>query len=144
MSIGPGRIPLPGAHNQMSASLRSPGLSPELRAAFFHFFSYSGGAAASVYFGIWLQAMVMTTNHISLLNAMPVLVMLLINQFVGRIADRASDWRQALIVMSMLAGVIPIAMFYAHDFWTILVVWTFLTIPAGLIPSVLDAATLRM
>jgi len=128
----------------MSASVRAPGLSPELRAAFFHFFSYSGGATASVYFGIWLHERGMTTDQIGVINALPVLVMLLINQFVGRIADRASDWRQALVVMSLIAGIIPIAMFFAGDFWSILLIWTMLTIPAGMIPGVLDAATLRM
>lgn len=128
----------------MSASLRSPGLSPELRATFFHFFSYAGGAVASVYFGIWLHEKGLTIDQIGLISALPILVMLIINQFVGRIADRASDWRQALIVMAMLAGITPIAMFFVDGFWGILIIWTLLTIPAGMIPSVLDAATLRM
>ncbi|GGF16240.1 hypothetical protein GCM10011321_05190 [Youhaiella tibetensis] len=128
----------------MSAFLRLPGLTPELRASFFHFFSYAGGAVASVYFGIWLHEKGMTNDQIGIINAMPVLVMLIINQFIGRIADRASDWRQALVIMALLAGTIPIGMLFVDSFWGILLIWTMLTIPAGLIPSVLDAATLRM
>lgn len=128
----------------MSASPRSPGLSPELRATFFHFFSYAGGAVASVYFGIWLHEKGMTTDQIGIINAMPVLVMLIINQFIGRIADRASDWRQTLVILALLAGAVPLGLFYVDSFWGILIIWTMLTIPAGLIPSMLDAATLRM
>ena len=128
----------------MSASPRAPGISPELHASFYHFFSYAGGAVASVYLGIWLHEQGMSTEQIGVISAVPVLVMLLINQFIGRIADRASDWRQALVILSILAGTIPIGMFFVDSFWGILLVWTMLTIPAGMIPSMLDAATLRM
>ena len=70
--------------------------------------------------------------------------MLALNLFVGRIADKASDWRQALIVLSMAAGVVPVLLFFVHDFWGILIVWTLLTVPGGSIPPIIDAATLRM
>jgi PPP family 3-phenylpropionic acid transporter len=128
----------------MPPSTRAPSLSPELRAAVFHFFVYASGSVASVYFGIWLFDHGLNSDQIGIINAAPVLAMLALNLFVGRIADKASDWRQALVVLSMVAGVAPILLFFVHDFWGILIVWTLLTVPGGSIPPIIDAATLRM
>jgi PPP family 3-phenylpropionic acid transporter len=130
--------------SMMSLPLRAPSHLPELRAAIFHFFVYASGAVASVYFGIWLSDLGLNSDQIGVINAMPVLAMLALNLFVGRIADKASDWRQALIVLSLVAGIVPVLLFFVHDFWGILIVWTLLTVPGGSIPPIIDAATLRM
>jgi PPP family 3-phenylpropionic acid transporter len=49
-----------------------------------------------------------------------------------------------VVIMALVAGVLPVALFFVNDFWGILIVWTLATLPSGSIPPVLDAATLRM
>ncbi|MBN9309397.1 MFS transporter [Devosia sp.] len=130
----------------MSAAvpLSEPRVSPELRATIFYFVQYMAGAVVSVYGGIWFAAQGLTSEEIGILNAFPVLVILVLNMLVGRIADRASDWRQVIVFGSVLSGIVPLALFFVHGFWGILAVWTLLSLPAGLVGPVVDAATLRM
>lgn len=127
-----------------SASPVAPRISPELRAAIYHFTVFGTNGAISVYFGVWLTMRGIAPNEIGIINAAPVLLMLAVNQLVGRIADRASDWRGVIIVLSLLAGVIPIALFFVSGFWGILLIWTLCIMPAQALVPVTDAATLRM
>ncbi|WP_423068204.1 MFS transporter [Devosia sp. CN2-171] len=130
----------------MSAAVASsePRFSPELRATIYYFVQFMSGAVVTVYGGIWFAAQGLTPEEIGILNAFPVLVILVLNMLVGRIADRASDWRQVIVIGCVLAGIIPVALFFVHGFWGILIVWTLLSLPAGLVGPVADAATLRM
>lgn len=119
-------------------------LSPELRAAVFHFTVFLSTGASTVYLGIWLTERGITPDQVGLINALPVLVLMGINFFIGRLADRASDWRQVIVILALLAGMLPIGLFFVHDFWGILLVWTLLVVPAGSLPPITDAATVRM
>jgi PPP family 3-phenylpropionic acid transporter len=119
-------------------------LSPELRASIFHFTVFLATAASSVYLGIWLSGKGISSGEIGIINAVPVLLLLALNLFVGRIADRASDWKQMIVIMALLAGVASIGLFFVNDFWGILIVWTLALLPSGSIAPVLDAATMRM
>ncbi|MHB0987015.1 MAG: MFS transporter, partial [Sulfuricella sp.] len=101
-----------------------PRFSPELRATAFYFTFYMSAAAGTVYAGIWLQQKGMSSEQIGIINALPVLVMLVLNLVVGRVADKASDWRQVIVIGALAAGVIPIGLFFVHDFWGILLFWT--------------------
>ena len=80
------------------------GLTPEFRAGLFHFTVFASTGVASAYFGIWLINRGITPDEIGIINAAPVLAMLAINVLVGRLADKASDWRQAIAVLALLAG----------------------------------------
>lgn len=122
----------------------APRVSPELRAAIYHFAVFGSTGVASVYFGIWLANRGITPDEIGILNAAPLLLMLFVNQLVGRIADRMSDWRGVIIVLSLIAGAIPIGLFFVSGFWGILLVWTLSVMPAFALVPVVDAATLRM
>ncbi len=119
-------------------------ISPELRAAIYHFTVFGTNGAISVYFAVWLTMRGIQPNEIGIINAAPVLLMLAVNQFVGRIADRASDWRGVIIVLSLLAGLVPIGLFFVSGFWGILLIWTLSIMPAQALVPVTDAATLRM
>lgn len=119
-------------------------LTPEFRATVYYFLQFMAGAVVTVYSGIWFAGQGLTSEEIGILNAFPVVVILVLNMLVGRIADRASDWRQVIVIGAALSGVIPVALFFVHGFWGILVVWTLLSLPAGLVGPVTDAATLRM
>jgi MFS transporter, PPP family, 3-phenylpropionic acid transporter len=123
------------------ASMR---LSPELRASLFHFTVFTTSGAASAYFSVWMADKGISPGQIGIVNAAPVLALLVINLFVGRLADRASDWRQMIILLALVAGVVPVGLFFASGFVGILVVWTLISIPVGSMAPVVDAATLRM
>ena len=77
----------------MSPSTDQPRFSPEMRAALYHFTVFGSTGVASVYFAIWLAGHGIRPDEIGIINAAPVLLMLAVNVLVGRIADRASDWR---------------------------------------------------
>lgn len=125
-------------------SAKEPFITPELRATAFYFSIYMAGAAFNVYGGIWFADKGLTSEQIGVINAVPVLVTLLLNIVVGRIADKASDWRQVIVLGCTLGGLIPIALFYVHDFWGILIIWTLALLPINVIGPVVDAATMRM
>lgn len=128
----------------MLAYIRGLGLSPELRAAVFHFTVFAPVGVASVYFGIWLSQRGISPGEIGIINALPVLVMLATNVLVGRLADKASDWRHAIIILALIAGAAPIGLFFVSGFWGILLVWTLCVVPGFSLVPVVDAATLRM
>lgn len=128
----------------MTLAAAPPRLSPELRATAFYFTLFMSAAAASVHGGIWLAEKGMSAEQIGIINALPVLAMLVLNLVVGRIADRASDWRQVIVVGAVSAGLIPVGLFFVDGFWGILVVWTLAAIPIASIGPVADAATMRM
>ncbi len=125
-------------------SPRRPRFSPELRAGLFHATVFGGSGVTSVYFAIWLADRGVGPDEIGIINAVPILILLLINQVIGRIADRASDWRQVIVILALLAGALPVALFFVSGFWSILLIWTLCAIPASSMIPVLDAATLRM
>jgi PPP family 3-phenylpropionic acid transporter len=126
------------------SSTDQPRFSPELRAAIYHFTVFGSTGVASVYFAIWLSNHGISADEIGVINAAPVLLMLAVNVLVGRIADRARDWRSVIIVLSLLAGAVPLGLFFVSGFWGILLVWTLAIMPAFALVPVVDAATLRM
>src|SRR6478735_12523138 len=128
----------------MSSTTAAPRVSPELRAAIYHFAVFGSTGVASVYFGIWLINHGISAEEIGIINAAPLLAMLLVNQLVGRIADRMPDWRGVIIVLSLISGLVPIGLFFVSGFWGILGVWIFSVMAAFLKEPVIHAAPLRM
>lgn len=128
----------------MSSTTAAPRVSPELRAAVYHFAVFGSTGVASVYLGIWLINRGISAEEIGIINAAPLLAMLLVNQLVGRIADRMPDWRGVIIVLSLIAGLVPIGLFFVSGFWGILGIWIFSVMPAFALVPIIDAATLRM
>jgi len=128
----------------MSSAMPIPRFPPELRAAIYHFTVFGTNGVASVYFGIWLATRGINPDEIGIINAAPVLLMLAVNQLVGRIADRASDWRGVIVALSVIAGLVPVGLFFVSGFWGILLIWTLSIMPAFALVPVTDAATLRM
>ena len=58
----------------------------------------------TAYSGIWFSDLGFSDAQISVINVAPIVFMLLINVFVGRLADRASDWRTAIVLGSVLSA----------------------------------------
>jgi len=123
---------------------KEPRISPELRATAFYFSIFMSGAAFNVYGGIWFAEKGLSSEQIGIINAVPVLATLLLNILVGKIADRASDWRQVIMLGCLLAGLVPLGLYFVGGFWGILIVWTLALLPFNLIAPVADAATMRM
>jgi PPP family 3-phenylpropionic acid transporter len=117
---------------------------PELRATLYYFTAFMTAGAATTYGGIWFQEQGLSSGEIGLIGSVPVFIMLVLNLVVGRIADRADDWRQVVVIGAALGGIIPIGLFFVHGFLPILLVWTLASIPMSAIAPVADAAALRM
>ena len=118
--------------------------TPELRASIYQFMVYVPGGVASVFLGIWLNEHGVPADQIGIINALPTLLLLLLNIIVGRIADRADDWRTALIVISLLSALAPLPLYFVSEFWGILLVWALCATSNGLVAPIIDAASVRM
>lgn len=119
-------------------------LSPVARTTYYYFTMYMVTGATSAYLPIWLTDRGMSEAQIGWLNAVPILFMLMLNLFVGRIADRLADWRTAIIVGSMIAGVTSLGLLVELNFWSLMLVWVLTMVPFTAIVPVADAATIRM
>jgi MFS transporter, PPP family, 3-phenylpropionic acid transporter len=120
-------------------------LTPELRATAYYFTFFMTSGAATAYGGIWFaNDQGLSAGEIGLINSLPTFIMLVLNLVVGRLADRAEDWRRVIVIGALLGGIIPIGLFFAHGFWPILILWTLAALPVAAVGPVQDAATLRM
>lgn len=118
--------------------------SPELRASLYQFTVYLPGAVSSVFLGIWLSEHGLPADQIGLVNAVPMLCLLAVNILVGRLADRARDWRTVIVIISLIGAAVPVGLFFVNEFWGIVLVWALCTTSNGLLPPIVDAATVRM
>lgn len=118
--------------------------SPEIRVTNFYFFQSMSVGAANAFAGIWFASRGLDADEIGVINASPVLILLLISLTIGRIADRAGDWRQAIIVGSVLSAVFPFGLFIATGFWSILAFWMLSVTSQWAVITISDAASLRM
>ena len=121
-----------------------PGASPERRTTVFYFTMYMYSGAMNVYASIWLAGRGLSDEQIGTINAVPIFIMLVLNLIVGRIADRASDWRQVIVVGALAAAVFPVGLFFVSGFWGILLFWTLAAVAQMAIGPVLDAAAMRL
>ena len=93
---------------------------------------------------LWLKHKGFSDADIGILNAIPIWTMVIINIFVGRIADKASDWRTVIIACSLIAAAAPFALFFADGVWPIILIWTICVLPVMTLSPIVDAATVRM
>lgn len=128
----------------MTSTDRTGRFSPELRASLYQFTVFAATGAGSAYYAIWMSGKGLSSGQIGIVNAVPVLIMLAVNIIIGRLADKASDWKATVVILSLIAGVVPIGYFFVNDFWTLLLVFTACSVPSGALVPVIDAATLRM
>ncbi|MEX0860839.1 MAG: MFS transporter, partial [Cucumibacter sp.] len=118
--------------------------SPEGRTSLFYFCFYMGNGAAASYLPIWLVQKGVLEDQIGYINAVPIILMIAINLIVGRIADRAKDWRQVIVVATAISGLAPLGLFFVSGFWGILVVYALTMVPLMAAGPVADAASLRL
>ncbi|MGV8854114.1 MAG: MFS transporter [Devosia sp.] len=118
--------------------------TPEARASLYQFTVYLPGAVSSVFLGIWLSEHGLPADQIGIINSIPMLCLLAVNMVVGRLADRARDWRSVIVVLSIVAAAVPFGLFFVNEFWGVMLVWSMVTMFTGSIPPIIDAATVRM
>ena len=97
-----------------------PFVTAERRVALFYFTQMMPLGAAVVYAGLWFAAKGFSPDRIGITNALPVLIMITLNLSIGRIADRASDWRKVIVVSAGFQGLCTLGLFFVDGFWGVL------------------------
>lgn len=128
----------------MPRFFRAAAPSPELRAGVFHSTVFFTNGVGAVAFAIWLSSKSIPSEQIGIINAFPMLLMLASNYFVGKLADRANDWRTAILMIALIGGGVSVGLFFVNEFWGVLLVWALCALSSGSVPPIIDAATLRM
>jgi hypothetical protein len=128
----------------MSLVLSARLASPEARSGLFYLTMFASGGAAVTYLPIWLSLQGITEAQIGVINALPILVMMVLNLVVGRIADRAKDWRSVIIIGCMATAVASVGLLFVSGFWAILLFWTLTVLPMAATGPVVDAAVMRL
>ncbi|MEO5806929.1 MFS transporter [Devosia sp.] len=118
--------------------------SPAARTGMFYATLFTSGAVSNPFLPIWLTERGIGEAEIGLINAAPILAMIVINLIVGRLADRASDWRSVIVIGSILAAIPPLFLFWPQGYLGIMIIWTLLIVPFQAISPVVDAAAYRM
>jgi PPP family 3-phenylpropionic acid transporter len=121
-----------------------PTVSAERSLSLFFLTQFMSGGAATAFAGIWFTSKGLSAEQVGLLNSVPIFILLALNLIVGRLADRAGDWRQIIVLGSIASAIVPFGLFFVQDFWGILLFWSLTTITAATITPVADAAAMRV
>jgi len=119
-------------------------MNPALRVQLYFFVQFMSVGMVNAFAGIWFDTQGLSSVQIGALSAIPNIVVLLIVVFVGRIADRASDWRQVIIFCAIISALTPIGLIYVTGFLGVLFFWSVGSIAQRTALPVSDAAGLRM
>ena len=117
---------------------------PAARTSLYYATLFTSGAVSNPFLPIWLSERGIDTASIGVINAVPIFAMILINMIVGRLADRASDWRTVIVIGSVLAAIPPIFLLFMDSYAAIIILWTLVIVPFQAIAPVVDAAAYRM
>lgn len=119
-------------------------LSPELRISAYYSTLWLSMGTATAYLGPWFELKGFTSEQIGLLNAAPFFCLMVLNLIVGRVADRARDWRQVIVAGSVLSALLPFGLIWAEGFLAVLIVWTASYLSQSLVAPVTEAASMRV
>lgn len=117
---------------------------PQFAVTRFYFTLFMPAAVTVAYLPIWLDHIGITEAQIGVLNAAPMAITLLLTVFVGRIADKATDWKQTILIGQALAALFAAFFGLADTFVTVLIAWVLAVSPAIMVGPVADAATIRL
>jgi MFS transporter, PPP family, 3-phenylpropionic acid transporter len=67
-------------------------MSPYFRIALYYVTQFLPAGAAHAYAGIWLKGHGLSSVEVGIVNSFPIVLMLISNVFLGRLADGARDW----------------------------------------------------
>lgn len=128
----------------MLPSLPARFTTPEMRTGLYYTAMYLPAGVSTLLLPIWLDARGIGEEEIGIISAVPILIMIVLNLFVGRIADRAKDWRSVILAGSLVSGVVSLGFVFVDEFWGVLLFNTLVVIPIMAIEPVIDAAAIRM
>jgi MFS transporter, PPP family, 3-phenylpropionic acid transporter len=119
-------------------------LSPTRRTGLYFFTQFMAGGTANAFAGIWFSQQGLSDVQIGLLTTVPTAILLAINIFVGRIADRASDWRLVILWGAALSAFATLGLFWSSGFALLLLFFTATVITQSMIVPVADAAAMHL
>lgn len=118
--------------------------SPAARLRGFFFVQFMAVGMINAFGGIWFASRGLSETQIGVIGSATILAMLVVVLLSGRMADRASDWRQAIVLVMGAAGLIPILLIWVDGFWPILIVWVAAATAQSIAVPVVDAAGIRI
>ena len=86
---------------------------PKTAATRYYLLTFLPAAVTVTYLPIWLNEQGVTDAQIGLINTLPMAGILLFSVFVGRLADRAADWKQAIMIGTGLAAICSLLLGFA-------------------------------
>jgi MFS transporter, PPP family, 3-phenylpropionic acid transporter len=119
-------------------------VSPYVRIALYYVTQFLPAGAMHAFAGIWLSSHGLSGFEIGAVTTVPIALILLTNVFVGRLADKARDWRIALQICSATFLVFTTGLFWADSFWPILLCFTGTNIAGAFAAPIGDAAALHL
>jgi PPP family 3-phenylpropionic acid transporter len=119
-------------------------MNPAARISLYYVTQFLPAGAAHAYAGIWLSSHGLNGFEISVVSTFPILVILASNVFVGRLADKARDWRSSLQILSLVFLVFTAGLFWAEGFWPILLCFAGFNVAGALAAPIGDAAALHL
>ena len=119
-------------------------LTPEVRVTNYYFFQAMSVGVVNAFAGIWFASEGITPGQIGGITSIPLFLLLFIGVSVGRIADRAEDWRSVIVVGAVISGVLPVGLFLVQGYVGILIVWTLCVVSQMALLPVVDAASIRL
>jgi PPP family 3-phenylpropionic acid transporter len=93
-----------------------PSVSAGRRVAVYYFLQAMSVGAVNAFAGIWLAFKGIGPEQIGVIFAVPLGLILLIGVWVGRMADRAMDWRQVIVIGALASAVAPVGLFFDLEF----------------------------
>ncbi len=117
-------------------------MSAQNRTALYFLLQFLSSGAFHAYGGIWFASQGYSANQIAALSSFPTLVVLLINVFIGRIADRARDWRQVLIIGALASFLFSCGLIFSTRYSVVFIFWSLALIAQSIIVPVADGAAL--
>lgn len=121
-----------------------PAAAPETRLKLYFFVQFLSVGLVNAFSGIWFAHQGFDAVQIGLLGAGPIVLLLVVLLFVGRLADRARDWGQVIRIGGLVSAVFAACLLAVESFALILVFWALTTAAQRSVVPVTDAAAVRM
>jgi PPP family 3-phenylpropionic acid transporter len=126
-----------------SRSLRARLSTPMVRTSAFFFTLMGPSAISNIGLSLWLADRGISDARIGLVNAAPIVIVVLIGLSIGRIADRSANWRAVIVACSLFAALTSALLALTHSFWAIVLVWSLTIVPLLAMTPIADAAAIR-
>ena len=115
-----------------------------VRTSAFFFTLMGPSAIANLGLALWLADRRISDAWIGLVNAAPLIGVLVLGLIVGRIADRTANWRAVIVICSLIAALGAVLLELTHGFLAVALVWSLTIVPFLAMTPVADAAAIRV